>query len=59
MVQKKLYFFSIKFPKANNDFPCIHLYMGWDPQGGNFLEQDFVCLGQDIENFLCGHVQRR
>jgi len=33
--------------------------MGWDPQGGNFLEQDFVCLGQDIENFLCGHVQRR
>jgi hypothetical protein len=38
--QKEALLFSIKFP--NNDFPCIHLYMGWDPQGGNFLEQDFV-----------------
>jgi hypothetical protein len=26
MVKKKLYFFSIKFP--NDNFPCIHLYMG-------------------------------
>ena len=36
-------FVSIKF--LTMIFPA-YIYT-WDPQGGNFLEQEFVCLGHD------------